>query len=169
MDTHCRITVVGSRHQVDLAVPATAPITTYVDDLARMCGQQQVDPLPSAWSLAAAAQPPFAPERSLAELGVVDGQVLHLCDIVADEYADPVVYDVGERVAELAESHLQRRWSARTRTITAMAAGICLFVATLVVLATGAWIGPVALTCARVPQLSGVLVALDGHLPRSAC
>lgn len=148
MDTHCRITVVGKRRQVDLAVPAAAPITTYVDDLARLCGQHQPDPLPSAWSLAPVAQQPFAPERSLAELGVMDGQVLHLHDIVADEYDDPVVYDVGERVTELAQSHLERRWSAAARTITAMAAGICWLVTTLAVLATGAWLGATSLTFA---------------------
>ena len=38
-DVCCRVTIVGERRQVDLAVPATAPITSYIDGVARLCGQ----------------------------------------------------------------------------------------------------------------------------------
>jgi uncharacterized membrane protein len=136
VDEHCRITVVGECRQVDLAVPARAPIATYVDTLARVCAQERSDILPPAWSLATATAGPFAPEQSLAELGIVDGQVLYLRDVIAQEFADPVVYDVGERVTEVAEGILRRRWDPRTRTMTVMAFGLGWLIATLIVLAS---------------------------------
>nr|WSX75570.1 EsaB/YukD family protein [Streptomyces sp. NBC_00899] len=133
MDEHCRITVVGERRQVDLAVPADAPITTYVESLVQMCGQPQADVMPAAWSLAVAAQEPIAPERSLVQAGVVDGQVLYLRDMTAHEFDEPVVHDVAERVAEVAEGMLERGWTARTRVVTVAAAGMCWLLAVLVV------------------------------------
>ena len=136
MDEHCRITVVGERRQVDLAVPARVPIATYVDTLAGLCAQERIDILPPAWSLATATAGPFAPERSLAELGIVDGQVLYLRDVIAEEFADPVVYDVAERVTEVAEGILGRRWDPRTRTMTVMTFGLGWLIATLIMLAS---------------------------------
>ncbi|WP_202233309.1 EsaB/YukD family protein [Actinacidiphila reveromycinica] len=133
MDEHCRITVVGERRQVDLAVPAGAPITTYVNSLAGMCGQPQTDVMPSAWSLALTAHEPFAPERSLAESGVVDGQVLYLCDVTAHEFDEPVVHDVAERVAEVATGVLEHGWSARARVLTVAVVGVLWLLATVTV------------------------------------
>jgi type VII secretion integral membrane protein EccD len=134
VDEHCRITVVGERRQVDLAVPADAPITSYVNTLAGMCAQQETDIMPVAWSLALATSRPFAPERSLADLGIADGQVLYLCDAAADEFEEPVVRDVAERVAEVSEGLLDRPWNARARLVTAVALGVCWLVAALVAL-----------------------------------
>jgi hypothetical protein len=135
VDQHCRITVVGERRQADLAVPAGAPIASYVGALARMCGQPRNDIMPAAWSLAPSLGAPFPPERSLAELGVFDGAVLYLRDVIAEEFADPVVHDVAERVAEVAESRLHRRWDARARTLTVFSLGLGWLLAALIVLA----------------------------------
>jgi hypothetical protein len=134
-DAQCRITVLGGHRQVDLAVPAAAPITTFIGTVAGLCGAESNDTLPSAWSLGPVTGGPFAPERSLAELGIVDGQVLYLRDVIADEYADPVVRDVGERIAEVAHKGLRYRWDAATRTITVMAFGLGWLFTALVVLA----------------------------------
>lgn len=134
-DEHCRITVVGEQRQVDLAVPVRAPITTYVGSLARMCAQADSDIMPAAWSLATVAHRPFDPERSLAEMGVVDGQILYLRNVIAEEFADPVVYEVAERVAEVAEATLERKWDASARTMTLMAVGLTWLVGTLIALA----------------------------------
>jgi len=171
-DEHCRITVVGERRQVDLAVPAAAPITTYVGALARLCAQSDSDILPSAWSLSTAVDRPFAPERSLAELGVVDGQILYLCNTIADEFADPVVYDVGERVADVAQSSLERRWDAQARTLALMTAGLVWSAATLIVLAarhqaTAALIGDVAATAGLVlPAVAWLAAKSRRPVPR---
>jgi uncharacterized membrane protein len=145
VDQHCRITVVGERRQADLAVPAGAPIASYVGALARLCGQPRNDIMPAAWSLAPALGSPFAPERSLAELGVFDGAVLYLSDAIGQEFADPVVHDVAERVAEVAESRLHRRWNARARTFTIFAFGLGWLVAALIVLAARHEVGTATL------------------------
>lgn len=134
MDEQCRITVVGERRRADLAVPATAPIASYVTTLARVCGQASDPVLLSAWSLGPVVGATYAPERSLAELRVLDGAVLYLRDIVKDEFSDPVVYDVSERVAEVADRKLHNRWDARARTATILVFGLGWLVAALTVL-----------------------------------
>ncbi|MEV6029086.1 EsaB/YukD family protein [Streptomyces sp. NPDC052036] len=102
MDEYCRITVVGKPRKVDLAVPAAAPIVSYVDNLASLCDQETADIMPAAWTLRAAVGSPIAQQRSLSELGITDGQVLYLRDAVADELVEPVGHDIGERVTEAA-------------------------------------------------------------------
>lgn len=136
MDKQCRITVVGGGRQVDLAVPAVAPIATYVDTLAHLCEQDEPPRLmPPAWTLGTATGEPFAPEWSLSELGIADGELLYLRDAIADEYAEPVVHDVEEQVGEAAEGMLHRRWDVRARTVTIMVFGMAWFVAALLLLA----------------------------------
>lgn len=145
MDEQCRITVVGERRRADLAVPAMAPIVSYVATLARVCGQGSNPVLQSAWSLGPALGLPYAPERSLAELGVLDGAVLYLRDVTQAEFAEPVVYDVGERVADVAERRLHRRWDARARNAAVLAIGLGWLIAALIVLAVRHEVGqPVA-------------------------
>ncbi|MEV5755019.1 EsaB/YukD family protein [Actinoallomurus sp. NPDC052308] len=61
MDEHCRITVVGERRQVDLAVPADAPITSYVNTLAELCARPETDVMPAAWSSVLPTGEPYAP------------------------------------------------------------------------------------------------------------
>jgi hypothetical protein len=160
VDEQCRITVVGERRRADLAVPAVAPIASYVTTLARVCGQGGDPVLLSAWSLGPAVGAPFAPERSLGELGVLDGSVLYLRDVIEGEYADPVVYDVGERVAEVAERRLHRRWNARTRNVAVMAIGLGWLIAALIVLAVRHLVGH-AVT-AEVSVMFGVLLPALG-------
>ncbi|NUQ97853.1 MAG: hypothetical protein HOY79_15300 [Streptomyces sp.] len=137
MDEHCRITVVGERRKADLAVPAGAPIVSYAHTLARLCEQDEADIMPAAWTLGTATGSAFAPEWSLSELGITDGQVLYLRDAAADELDDPVVEDVAVRVAEASQGGLDRRWDVRSRTYTLMALALGWLVATLFVLAVG--------------------------------
>jgi hypothetical protein len=160
VDEQCRITVVGERRRADLAVPATAPIASYVTTLARVCGQDGNPVLLSAWSLGPAIGSPFAPERSLGELGVLDGSVLYLRDVVEDEFSDPVVYDVAERVAEVAERRLHRRWTTRARTVTVLAVGLGWLVAALAVLAVRHQVGHAAV--AELGALFGLVLPVIG-------
>lgn len=160
MDEQCRITVVGERRRADLAVPAAAPIASYVTTLARVCGQRGDPALLSAWSLGPAIGAPFAPERSLSELGVLDGSVLYLRDVVEDEFADPVVYDVAERVAEVAERRLHRSWNTRARAVTVLLIGLGWLVAVLTVLGVRHQIGHAVV--AELAILSGLMLPVAG-------
>ncbi|GAA1274288.1 hypothetical protein GCM10009665_72280 [Kitasatospora nipponensis] len=154
-DEYCRITVVGERRQVDLAVPAGAPITDYVDDLARLCALEENELMPPAWSLATALTGPFAPERSLTELGVADGQVLYLRDLLAGELEEPVVLDVAEQVAQATGQWLDRPWDATARAATVLSGGLLWLAAAL--------LAPAVLRPVGLPGL-GALAAGTGLL-----
>ena len=100
LDARSRVTVVGTRRRVDVAVPTTAPIGEYVAQLAELCGQDRPHPLPASWSLARAGAPVLPLDASLAAQGVLDGEVLYLRDAARDPGAEPIVDDVEELVTE---------------------------------------------------------------------
>jgi ESX secretion system protein EccD len=104
-----RVTVVGAHKRVDVSLPATAPVGEYSALLAGLCGQEDVDMLPSAWSLAVAGDEAFPLEATLAEMGVSDGQVLYLRDIATEPGDPPVVEDVDEIVATQTQMIRQER------------------------------------------------------------
>jgi len=78
------VTVVGARRRVDVALPSMSPIGEYLGTLAELCGETAGRSGPAVWTLAPAAARPFPPEVSLADAGVVDGQVLYLRDVAGD-------------------------------------------------------------------------------------
>jgi type VII secretion integral membrane protein EccD len=144
----CLVTVVGSHDQVDLAVPAHAPIAEYADLLARLCGQDTDEALPPVWSLALTGTPALPVTTSLADAGIVDGQVLYLRDVLAGEEDEPVVRPVWEIVSDLGQTGPGRRWDTRARGRTAMLLGTCWLLAALTWLAVtghgGHLVGPLA-------------------------
>lgn len=162
MDEQCRITVVGERRRADLAVPAAAPIVSYVTSLARACGQAGDPVLLSAWSLGPAIGSPYAPERSLGELGVLDGSVLYLRDIAKGEFSDPVVYDVAERVAEVAGGWAHRQWTGHTRHLAVAGVGLGWIIAALTMLAVRHQVGKSG--AAELAGLFGLVLPLAGWL-----
>ncbi|MDQ0786694.1 type VII secretion integral membrane protein EccD [Streptomyces sp. B3I8] len=122
-DERCRVTVVGNRRRVDLAVPARAAIAEYAPRLIRMCGQEEEnDALPAVWSLALAGERPFSPGMSLAESGVADGATLYLRDVSAGEDDEPVITDLDELVREANEGGV--RWDTRHRALTLAFLGV---------------------------------------------
>lgn len=104
LDARSRVTVVGARKRVDVALPTTAPIGEYVAGLADLCGQERRNPLPHAWSLALAGEAALPLDESLGSSGVTDGQILYLRDLATDPDTEPVIEDVGELVATKAQS-----------------------------------------------------------------
>ena len=128
----CRITVVGIRRRVDLAVPARAPIAEYVSTLSRLCGQETDETFPASWSLAPAGARPFPPNMSLLEAPVVDGATLYLRDVVEGEADGPAVTDIEEIVKETAGQW--DRWNSRHRAMTVIGVGLGGFLAALAAL-----------------------------------
>ncbi|MEV5704147.1 EsaB/YukD family protein [Actinoallomurus sp. NPDC052274] len=158
-DERCRITVVGERGQVDLAVPAHAPIAEYVPMVAGLCGQPDSDVMPSAWSLAPAGAQPFDPGASLESVGVLDGETLYLRDVLAGELDGPVVAEIDEQIAELGDDGTM--WQARARAHTTLGIGLLILFAAAGALcadsgATGAVVAGVPLFAAG---LVGALLA----------
>ena len=75
------VTVAGPTSRMDLSLPTDAPVGEIVPALVE---RAEPEPKPwSRWALGPVGGTPFAPRRTLAELGVVDGSVLQLRDMVA--------------------------------------------------------------------------------------
>lgn len=135
-DERCRITVVGKRRRVDLAVPARAPIAEYLPALTRMCGQESDETLPAAWSLAPAGDRPFPPSISLLEAQVVDGATLYLRDLVEGETDGPLITELEDMVSEVGDQG--ERWNSRHRALTIAGIGAGGLVAALAALVLSA-------------------------------
>lgn len=153
-DERCRVTVVGERRRVDLALPAQAPIAEYAPRLAVMCGQPESEAMPPVWSLAEAGGAALAPGDTLEAAGIADGATLYLRDRRAAEAGDLVVTDLDEQVAEARED--DRLWSARLRALCVVVAGLVAMVV------SAGWLGvdrPTALA-APVFVLASLCVAI---------
>ena len=133
-DRNCRVTVVGAGKRADVAVPARAPIGEYVTSLGQLCGEQDNDVMPAAWSLATLERGTLPPTASLTDCGIVDGQVLYLRDRTAGEYDEAGVFEVSELVADAAGRAGGPPWDARTRTAAALIAGTAWLVAVVTAL-----------------------------------
>lgn len=125
-DERCRVTVVGERRRVDLALPAQAPIAEYVPRLASLCGQPESESMPSVWSLAESGGASLALGDSLAGAGVMDGATLYLLDQRAAELGELTVTDLDEQVATAQEDG--SLWSARRRAQCVVGAGLLFMV-----------------------------------------
>ncbi len=119
MSEQSRITVVGTRRRVDVAVPSWTPIGEYAARLATICGQERHDVMPPVWSLATAGDAALPLETSLADAGVVDGQVLYLKDTAREPAEAPVVAEIDEVVAEESQRLRATKLHAGPATIAA--------------------------------------------------
>jgi type VII secretion integral membrane protein EccD len=156
-DERCRITVVGKRRRVDLAVPARAPIAEYIPTLTRMCGQESDETLPAAWSLAPVGDRPFPPTISLLEAQVVDGATLYLKDLVEGETDGPIITDLDDLVGEVGDQW--ERWNGRHRARTVIGIGAGGFVVALAALVLSARDQPLTGLVAIVSGFALALVA----------
>ncbi|MEV7075042.1 EsaB/YukD family protein [Streptomyces sp. NPDC093990] len=153
-DERCRVTVVGDRRQVDLALPAQAPIAEYVPRLATLCGQPESEGMPPVWTLAPSAGSPMAPGDTLSGAGIVDGATLYLRDQRAAELSELTVTDLDEQIANARDDG--GLWSARRRAQSVLGAGLAVMVI------SAAWLG--AHRIAGVAVLFFVLAALCSAL-----
>ena len=146
-DERCRVTVVGERRRVDLALPARAPIAEYAPRLATLCGQSEPEAYPPVWSLAEPGAAPLAPGDSLAEAGVLDGATLYLHDHRAGELGELTLTDLDDQVADVRDDGTL--WNGRRRAQCVLGAGL------LVMVASAVWLG-----AHRLAGLAVVLFAL---------
>ena len=140
----CHVTVQGSRRRADVALPASVPIVEFTPLVAALCeaadsGSRALDAgavpregTPPAWTLARVGGAPLDVESSLAEAGVLDGEVLHLVDAAA--WHAPLVSDLADAVTGALDGD-GRGWAAEARAaglaalggaflVTAAAAGV---------------------------------------------
>ncbi|MFI0730238.1 type VII secretion integral membrane protein EccD [Streptomyces sp. NPDC021225] len=153
-DERCRVTVVGERRQVDLALPVRVPIAEYVPRLATLCGQPESEGMPPVWTLTLSGGSPMAPGDTLSEAGIVDGATLYLHDQRAAELSELTVTDLDEQIANARED--DGLWSARRRAQSVLGAGL------VVMVISATWLG--AHRIAGVTVLFFALAALCSAL-----
>jgi hypothetical protein len=109
------VTVAGPNSRMDLSLPADALVAEIVPALVDRC---EPGPKPwSRWALGPSGGAPFAPRRTLAELGVVDGSELQLSDMVASGDATGETPDTGPAAAGAEEEQRRRSISDLTERL----------------------------------------------------
>ncbi|HEY0450501.1 type VII secretion integral membrane protein EccD [Actinophytocola sp.] len=181
-----RVTVVAPRTRIDVALPAGVAVADLLPMLLEMAKEATPDggARHGGWCLAKLGDAPLDPSRTLASLGVVDGELLQLRRR-AENPPPPLYDDVVDAIAESSPDSY-RPWTKQTaRRIGYIAGALALIVAAVTVLMTGPLFGgshigaavtagaaavvAVALgaVIARAYQeeTTGVLIAAAGGLP----
>ncbi|WP_280505730.1 type VII secretion integral membrane protein EccD, partial [Nocardia farcinica] len=114
----CRVSVIGGNTQVDLGLPATVPIAAFISDIVELIESRNPDlteheegaPLVTQhWTLARIGRDPIAPNQTLTEAEIYDGELLVLRPVAAKE--SPALFDdVIDAVSELTTTSF-RHWS----------------------------------------------------------
>ncbi|CCH35111.1 type VII secretion integral membrane protein EccD [Actinosynnema sp. NPDC047251] len=181
-----RVTVVAPRTRIDVALPADVAVADLLPMLLDMAKEATPDGgvRHGGWTLAKLGDSPLDPSRTLASLGVVDGELLQLRK--RNENPPPPLYDdVVDAIAE-SDPDSFRPWTKDTaRRYGHLAGALALIAAAVAVLLAGPLVGGdglwpaicagaaaiVALAAGAVIARSydatgtGVLIAAAGGLP----
>ncbi|OQO91098.1 type VII secretion integral membrane protein EccD [Saccharomonospora piscinae] len=181
-----RVTVVAPRTRIDVALPADVAVADLMPMLLEMAKETTPDggARHGGWALAKLGDAPLDPSRTLASLGIVDGELLQLRK--RNENPPPPLYDdVVDAIAE-AEPDSFRPWTKETaQRIGHIAGGLALFSAALALffggplyggngLAVAIIAGVATIACVAVgatlvkaydAKPTGVLIAAAGGLP----
>jgi type VII secretion integral membrane protein EccD len=150
----CRITVVTPHRKVDLTMPAGLACAELLPEVVRLSGETDQGPPPLHWVLGRLGEPPLRPERTLAQSGVYDGDLLYLR--AAGPPVDPVVVDdLAETIADAVDTR-GGRWRTSTWHRFAMATAGALLAAGAALVGAGG-----RLTVELAAPAAGSAVALS--------
>lgn len=181
-----RVTVVAPRTRIDVALPADVSIADLLPMLLDMAKEATPDggARHGGWCLARLGESPLDPSRTLASLGVVDGDLLQLRRR-SDNPPPPLYDDVVDAIAEATPTSF-RPWTKETaHRIGHVAGGLTLVLAAVAALLAGPVgggqsIGPAiaagvvailavaigaTITHAYDAATTGVVIAAAGGLP----
>ncbi len=181
-----RVTVVAPRTRIDVALPADVAVADLMPMLLDMARETSPDggARHGGWALAKLGDAPLDPSRTLASLGIVDGDLLQLRKR-NDNPPPPLYDDVVDAIAD-AQPDTFRPWTKETaRRIGHIAGGLALFTAALALffggplfggngLAAALTAGVAAIACLAVgatlakayqAEATGVVIAAAGGLP----
>ncbi|WP_218025011.1 type VII secretion integral membrane protein EccD [Nocardia pseudovaccinii] len=141
----CRVSVIGGNAQLDVGLPATVPIATFIGDLVALIESRNPDVVESDdggtplhtehWTLARLGRDAIAPSRSLTEAEVFDGELLVLRSVAAKE--SPALFDdVIDAVSRLTSVDF-RGWSPTAARWTGLVAAVSAVLLALLLLAAG--------------------------------
>jgi ESX secretion system protein EccD len=181
-----RVTVVAPRTRIDVALPAGVAVADLLPMLLEMAKETTPDggARHGGWCLAKLGDSPLDPSRTLASLGVVDGELLQLRKR-AENPPPPLYDDVVDAIAESSPDSY-RPWTKQTANrIGYIAGALALLTAAVTVLMTGPMFGgshlgaaitagAAAIVCVGLgaviargyqAKTAGVLIAAAGGLP----
>ncbi|QVQ53868.1 EsaB/YukD family protein [Spiractinospora alimapuensis] len=101
MTGYCRVTVTGDQKWADLILPDGVPLSTLMPQVIRVCATDSAGTDPGGWNLATVRGDVLAADTSLADSGVLDGDVLMLRNLTAPErpsFVDDVRGAVEDRI-----------------------------------------------------------------------
>jgi type VII secretion integral membrane protein EccD len=133
-----RVTVVAPRTRIDVALPADVAVADLLPMLLDMAKEATPDggARHGGWCLAKLGDAPLDPSRTLASLGVVDGDLLQLRRR-SDNPPPPLYDDVVDAIAESTPSSF-RPWTKETaHRIAHVAGGLTLLLAAVALLLGG--------------------------------
>lgn len=152
-----RVTVVAPRTRIDVALPADVAVADLLPMLLEMAREATPDggARHGGWALAKLGDAPLDPSRTLASLGVIDGELLQLRK--RNENPPPPLYDdVVDAIAE-SDPDSFRPWTKETaQRIGHIAGGLALVAAALALFMGGAMFGGSSL----VPAIAGGIGAI---------
>ncbi|WP_137812493.1 type VII secretion integral membrane protein EccD [Gandjariella thermophila] len=158
-----RVTVVAPNTRIDVALPADVAVADLLPMLLEMARESAPDGgvRHGGWCLAKLGEGPLDPSRTLASLGVVDGELLQLRRR-SDNPPPPLYDDVVDAIAE-AHPDSYRPWTAETASaIGHIAAGMALLAAAVAVLLGGPLMGGNPLIAAVAGGVGAVLAVTVG-------
>lgn len=75
---YCRVTVLAPGRRVDVALPVDVPLAELVPLVLELLGELGSTARPDPWTFSGASGGPLPPDTTLADLGVLDGELLRL-------------------------------------------------------------------------------------------
>lgn len=176
-----RVTVLAPQTRIDVALPADVAVADLLPMLLEMARERSADggSRHGGWCLAKLGEPAMEPSRTLASLGVFDGDMLQLRRRV-ESPPPPLFDDVVDAIAESSPDSY-RPWTRQTaKAIGQIAGGLALVMAAVTLLLAGPGLAP-AITAGAAAVLAvvlgsvltrvfgdpatGVVVAAAGGLP----
>ncbi|MDQ3628070.1 MAG: type VII secretion integral membrane protein EccD [Actinomycetota bacterium] len=121
LTAYSRVTVVNGTRKVDLALPSTLPVADVVPQVMRYCVAGEGAGDPSTWSLARLGGTPLPLTQTLAEAGVLDGEILELRGR-ATSVRPALVEDVRDAIEDSVDA-AGGWWRSRTTVAFALATG----------------------------------------------
>ncbi|TVT43823.1 type VII secretion integral membrane protein EccD [Amycolatopsis cynarae] len=164
-----RVTVIAPRTRIDVALPADVAVADLLPMLLDMAKEASPDggARHGGWALAKLGDAPLDPSRTLASLGIVDGELLQLRR--RNENPPPPLYDdVVDAIAD-ADPDSFRPWTKETaRRIGHVAGGLALFVAAAALFMSGPLFGGNAIAVAITAGVAAIAcVALGATLAKA--
>ena len=136
----CRVTVVGPRHQIDLALPAGVPFAQLFPAIAHF-SQLDSRESPGGWVLQRLGERPLPPSLTPAAAGLLDGELIYLRPRAA-ELPEMMSDDIADEIAGVHGG--PGRWTSGDARLVAFAAGGLALAAGAVVIARSAVPAPAA-------------------------